>query len=161
MVRIISIMSLCLLVSACGTTPEERGISGAGIGAGAGAIVGAVTGLSVVEGAVLGAVAGGLTGAMTKKETVNLGEPAWKQGSNQATSSSTTTAHQNPASGNKSTVLEIQRGLLNLGYNPGPVDGINGPKTREAIRQYQKDHGLIVDGQPTTALMEHINHKSS
>ena len=161
MMRIFSIISLCLLISACGTTPEERGISGAGIGAGAGAIVGAVTGLSVIEGAVLGAVAGGLTGALTKEESVNLGEPAWKQGSNQATPSTTTAAYQSPASGSKSTVMEIQRGLQNLGYNPGPIDGINGPKTREAIRLYQKDHGLLVDGQPTPALMEHINQRSS
>ena len=159
-IRYISIMGLCLLISACGTTPEARGISGAGIGAGAGAIVGAVTGLSAEAGAVLGAVAGGLTGALTKEESVNLGEPAWKQGSNQP-SSQTTTAFQTPVSGDKSTVIGIQKGLLDLDYNPGPVDGINGPKTQKAIRQYQKDHGLMVDGQATPALMEHINQKSS
>jgi peptidoglycan hydrolase-like protein with peptidoglycan-binding domain len=160
MMRIVPVIGLCLLVSACGTTPEERGISGAGIGAGAGAIVGAVTGLSVVEGAVLGAVAGGLTGAMTKKESVNLGEPAWKQGSNSQAVPATTT-YQSPATESKSTVMDIQRGLKNLGYNPGPVDGVYGPRTREAIRQYQKDHGLMVDGQATPALMEHINQRSS
>nr|AKQ03973.1 hypothetical protein [uncultured gamma proteobacterium Rifle_16ft_4_minimus_39789] len=158
--RVISVLGLCVLIGACGTTPEERGISGAGIGAGAGAIVGAVTGLSVVEGAVLGAVAGGLTGALTKEESVNLGEPAWKQGSNQP-SSQTTTAYQTPVSGEKSTVIGIQKGLLDLGYNPGPVDGVNGPKTQKAIRQYQADHGLIVDGQATPALMDHISQKSS
>lgn len=160
MMRILSIISLCLLISACGTTPEERGISGAGIGAGAGAIVGAVTGLSVVEGAVLGAVAGGLTGTLTKEENVNLGDPVWKQGSNQPATNQTT-AYQAPASGGKSTVMDIQRALHNLGYNPGPIDGINGPKTQNAIKQYQKDHGLVVDGMPTPALMEHLNQKSS
>ncbi len=157
--RYMPVVGLCVLISACGTTPEERGISGAGIGAGAGAIVGAVTGLSVVEGAVLGAVAGGLTGALTKEESVNLGEPVWKQSSNQS-SSHTTTAYQTPVSGDKSTVIGIQRGLLNLGYIPGPIDGINGPKTQKAIRQYQQDHGLIVDGQATPALMDHIGRKA-
>lgn len=159
--RILSVISLCALISACCTTPEERGISGAGIGAGAGAIVGAVTGLSVVEGAVLGAVAGGLTGALTKEENVNLGDPVWKQSSNQPTSNQTKAAYQPPATGDKSTVMEIQRTLHNLGYNSGPIDGISGPKTRGAIRKYQKDHGLVVDGQATPALMEHINQKSS
>lgn len=151
--RITSVLGLCMLICACGTTPEERGISGAGIGAGAGAIVGAVTGLSVVEGAVLGAAGGALTGLLTDKDQVNLGEPAWKQESNQPT--------QTPASNYQSTVAGIQKGLQKLGYNPGPVDGVNGQQTQNAIRQYQKDHGLIVDGQATPALMDHINQQTS
>jgi peptidoglycan hydrolase-like protein with peptidoglycan-binding domain len=158
--RYVSVVSLCILLGACGTTPEDRGVSGAGIGAGAGAIVGAVTGLSVVEGAVLGAVAGGLTGALTKEESVNLGEPAWKSAGKQP-DAQTTTAYQSPASADKATVIGIQKGLQSLGYYPGPVDGINGPKTQKAIRQYQEEHGLLVDGEATTALMNHINNKTS
>lgn len=67
-----------LMLTACGTTTKERGLSGAGIGASAGAVVGAVTGLSVLQGAVIGAAAGGLTGALTDKKQINLGKPAWK-----------------------------------------------------------------------------------
>ena len=68
----------------CGTTTQDRGLSGAGIGAGAGAIIGAVTGLSVVEGVVLGALGGGLTGSLSKPSQVNLGDPAWKKGQTQS-----------------------------------------------------------------------------
>ena len=155
--RIIPVLFLYAVITSCGTTPEERGISGAGVGASAGAIVGAVTGLSVIEGAVLGAVAGGLTGAMTNEDQVNLGEPAWKQGN--------TTADNQPVAKistttDKQTVVEIQKGLKDMGYNPGVVDGINGQKTQSAIRQYQKDHGLLVDGQATPALMNHIKQQS-
>ena len=149
--RVIAIIGIGAMLAACGTTPEERGVSGAGIGAGAGAIVGAVTGLSVVEGVVLGAVAGGVTGAVTSKDQVNLGEPAWKQGSNTTSGQAT----------DKKDVLEIQKGLKDMGYNPGPVDGINGQQTQDAIRQYQKDHGLIVDGQATPGLMNHIKQQQS
>ena len=153
--RIIPVVGMCAMLAACGTMPEERGVSGAGIGAGAGAIVGAVTGLSVVEGAVLGAVAGGLTGAMTSKDQVNLGEPVWKQGSN--ATSDHPVAQASTAS--KQTVVEIQKGLKDMGYDPGAVDGINGQQTQQAIREYQKDHGLIVDGQATPGLMNHIKQQ--
>jgi peptidoglycan hydrolase-like protein with peptidoglycan-binding domain len=44
-------------------------------------------------------------------------------------------------------VKSIQRVLNNLGYDAGPVDGIMGSKTREAIKLYQQDHDLPVTGQ--------------
>ena len=34
-------------------------------------------------------------------------------------------------------IANVQRGLAALGYDPGPVDGILGPKTRAAIRAFQ------------------------
>ena len=159
MKHLIPVIGICALLTACGTTPEERGVSGAGIGAGAGAIVGAVTGLTVVEGAVLGAVAGGLTGALTDEEDVNLGKPAWKQGSS-SSSSNQAVAHAEPVSGNKQTVMAIQRSLKTKGYDPGVVDGISGARTQEAIRNYQRDNGLLVDGLATQALLDHMNQRS-
>lgn len=61
-----------LLLAACGNTPTERGLSGAGIGAGVGAVGSAVTGGSPWTGAVIGGVVGGATGAMTDKDDINL-----------------------------------------------------------------------------------------
>ncbi|MGL4607823.1 MAG: D-Ala-D-Ala carboxypeptidase family metallohydrolase [Eubacteriaceae bacterium] len=43
-------------------------------------------------------------------------------------------------------LLEIQTALNQKGYSPGPLDGIDGPLTRAAIRLFQKDNGLAVDG---------------
>jgi Putative peptidoglycan binding domain len=40
----------------------------------------------------------------------------------------------------------IQARLQNLGYDCGEVDGIIGPKTRAAVRDFQQDAGLTVDG---------------
>lgn len=41
---------------------------------------------------------------------------------------------------------DLQRRLTALGYAPGPVDGVRGPKTIGALRAFQSDHGLIADG---------------
>lgn len=33
-------------------------------------------------------------------------------------------------------VREVQQALLNAGYDPGPLDGILGPRTKSALRKY-------------------------
>ncbi|AFM43493.1 spore cortex-lytic enzyme [Desulfosporosinus acidiphilus SJ4] len=43
-------------------------------------------------------------------------------------------------------VKEMQSRLVQLGYGVGPIDGAFGPKTETAIRSFQKDHGLKIDG---------------
>lgn len=47
-----------------------------------------------------------------------------------------------------SEMAELQRRLAELGYRPGEADGILGPATRSALREFQRDRGLIVDGYP-------------
>lgn len=43
-------------------------------------------------------------------------------------------------------VLVLQRVLSALGYDPGPQDGVFGPRTLEAVRRFQKESGIAVDG---------------
>lgn len=45
------------------------------------------------------------------------------------------------------SVRQSQQALKDKGYDPGPVDGVNGPKTRTALRQYQQKENLNEDGQ--------------
>lgn len=53
-------------------------------------------------------------------------------------------------------VARIQRGLSALGYRPGPIDDILGPRTRAAIRAFQADHGLPVTGQVSENLANEL-----
>lgn len=59
----------------------------------------------------------------------------------------------------RETIRDIQTGLKNLGFDPGPVDGIPGTQTRDAIREFQKANGLPVDGWPTKELAAEIQQK--
>ena len=43
-------------------------------------------------------------------------------------------------------VRELQRQLRELGYDPGPMDGVFGRRTRRAVRALQRDAGLVPDG---------------
>ena len=50
-------------------------------------------------------------------------------------------------------VKDIQRRLSNLGYDPGPADGVAGKRTARAIRTFQQSAGLAVDGRPSQRLL--------
>jgi hypothetical protein len=52
-----------------------------------------------------------------------------------------------PAPG-ETLVGSVQRTLVRLGYRPGPVDGIMGPRTQRALQQFQAAHHLRPDGIP-------------
>jgi hypothetical protein len=64
-------------LSACGTTPGDRAVSGGLIGAGAGAAIGSLSG-NAGTGALIGGAAGAVTGAVTDPCTLNLGDPWWR-----------------------------------------------------------------------------------
>lgn len=69
--KIIAFGAAVLLLTACGTTNGQRGLSGAMIGAGVGLLGGPV---GVGAGALIGAGAGILTDA----DDINLGKPVWE-----------------------------------------------------------------------------------
>ncbi len=43
-------------------------------------------------------------------------------------------------------VRQLQQALKDLGYDPGAVDGQFGTKTESAVKAFQRDRGLTVDG---------------
>lgn len=49
------------------------------------------------------------------------------------------------------TIKQIQCLLTYLGYSPGTIDGADGRNTQAAIRAFQADYGLTVDGIPGAA----------
>lgn len=157
-----------LVLTACGTDPGERAVSGAGIGAAGGAILGAVTGMTVLQGALIGTGLGAVAGGLTKPDTVNLGDPVWKKfnttpvsqtSSASGSSGSGATASSAPQTSNM--VAATQANLARLGYRPGPVDGRMGEKTSAAIRQYQQDNGMPVSGELNGQIAMDIEKKAT
>jgi len=63
---------------------------------------------------------------------------------------------------NKLNVQLVQSILASEGYNPGKVDGKFGPKTKSAVKKFQEDHQLKVDGkvgfQTLTILSQYLPH---
>lgn len=53
-------------------------------------------------------------------------------------------------------ITDLQWQLAVHGYDPGPADGAVGPRTRAAIQLYQTDAGLPADGEPSLALLDHL-----
>ena len=47
---------------------------------------------------------------------------------------------------NNDMVRRIQTSLLNAGVNPGPIDGVIGPQTSQAINSFQKQNKLATGG---------------
>jgi hypothetical protein len=62
-------------------------------------------------------------------------------------------ARYRPPAGPPAVVRRIQAGLKSLGYDPGPVDGIAGPLTRAAVRAFQADRGMPIDGALTERVL--------
>lgn len=58
-----------------------------------------------------------------------------------------------PASGDE-LVRAVQEALTEQGFDPGPSDGLMGPRTREAIGAFQEARGLEPDGLPSEALLD-------
>lgn len=76
---LVLVSAAALALAACGSTREDRGLSGAGMGAAGGAAIGAFFGPGgALVGAAIGAGAGGAGGALTKREDIYLGEPVWR-----------------------------------------------------------------------------------
>jgi phage tail tape-measure protein len=132
-------IAICALavaaVSGCSTwNSMDKQEKGTAVGATGGAVVGAAVGGPI--GAAVGAGVGGYAGHYeTKPGGIAAG--------------STQTAN---ASIGSPVVRSAQQALEARGYNPGAVDGMMGPSTENAVRDYQRAQGLTVNGtldQPT------------
>ena len=44
------------------------------------------------------------------------------------------------------SISDVQRALVRAGFDPGPVDGKVGKKTKSAIKEFQRRNGLSADG---------------
>lgn len=54
------------------------------------------------------------------------------------------------------TISEMQQRLLDLGYQPGPADGIAGRRTTAALEKFQSDFNLPVTGELDAETIRHL-----
>lgn len=78
-------------------------------------------------------------------------------------SSSSSTARSNTTVTKKtskyyrsSTVKKVQKKLNKLGYKCGKADGVFGKKTKNAIKKFQKEEGLSVNGNINKTLLRKL-----
>ncbi|EEE44524.2 peptidoglycan-binding domain-containing protein [Roseibium alexandrii] len=117
--------------------PFKSGVIGGIGGLAIGGIIGGGRGAAV--GALVGGVGGAIVGANDqKRQQRELRRPAA------------------PVSASSPLVSGIQGALAAKGYDPGAVDGRMGPGTAQAISAYQQANGLLVTGQPSQALLDHM-----
>ena len=56
----------------------------------------------------------------------------------------------------RDNIISLQEALQQQGYEPGEPDGIMGPATRSAIRQFQAANRLIADGYPGAKVLARL-----
>lgn len=58
---------------------------------------------------------------------------------------------------NRAQVRELQESLQDQGVNPGPVDGVMGPLTKQAIQIFQRQEGLAATGEINERTLEALD----
>jgi pentapeptide MXKDX repeat protein len=58
--------------------------------------------------------------------------------------------------GDRGQTKAIQQALKDKGHDPGAVDGVMGPKTRSALRDFQKKEGIKDTGRPDRETMSKL-----
>jgi len=113
-----------------------------------GAIIGGVIGGAVKgkKGVVPGAIIGGVVGAAANSQARRAPPPPPRYYQ---------PAPRPPVYQN-SLVYNIQASLSRLGYNPGPVDGVYGQRTADAISAYEYNNQLPVTGQASDNVYYHM-----
>ena len=98
-----------------------------------------------------GAVALGSQPLLAQETQRRMENPAWGDSQKPATHQPSVTPSPSQGEWNMSAqnVRKIQEALRDKGYNPGPVDGIMGDRTEEALRNFQQANNL-----PATGLMD-------
>jgi len=97
-----------------------------------------------------------LNTASAQKKTEKLIAPQKKAALEQGNSAANTIATLTPADRQQALVAKVQAQLMDLGLYPGPVDGVGGMITSDAVRSYQSRNNMLVNGEITPALLSHM-----
>lgn len=138
-IGVFGVVALGLLTAACGTDTQQRAATGGLTGLGVGALVGGPVGAAV--GAAAGAIGGWAMpeGADTLALNAFGAEHNIASGALNEAGLGPSSPEPGQASG---LVREAQSDLQHEGLYKGPIDGIVGPETQQALTTYQRRHGL-------------------
>lgn len=140
-----------------------RGFGGALGGAALGSLVGGREGAQA--GAVIGGVVGLAQGAKEKKQIQAQREAQARQQAERERiqkeqqlaemerRKKLETAEEEFEAG---TVIEIQKSLVRMGFDPGEINGKMQPATENAIRLYEQKYSLLETGRPSQELLKHM-----
>lgn len=148
---------MVVALSACGSTDTTRAATGAGTGAVAGAVVGGPVG------AVVGGVGGAAAGASMdegaeKKAQRYMG----RDGSGSTASQSGRDSSSSTRAMSAERVRNVQQALNDRGQTVD-VDGVWGPNTRRALREFQQANGIDATGRldNRTATALNLNERTN
>jgi len=148
-------LAMITMLGGCATWNHmDRQEKGTATGATGGAIVGAAVGGPI--GAAVGAAAGGYAGHYeTKPGGLASANPAYGPRANDhASNTASNTANTSESS---ATVRDAQQALNDRGYSVGAVDGVYGPNTEQAVRDFQRAQGLDQTGQLDARTLAALN----
>jgi peptidoglycan hydrolase-like protein with peptidoglycan-binding domain len=156
--NVVSVLALSLLTAACGSNQGQRAATGGLTGVGAGALIGGPIG--AVVGGVVGAAAG--TAMPEGADTLTARAIHKEQGASATALNDVGLGNGGSRSarvegGQSSRLIKDAQGELQReGLYKGPIDGIDGPQTQQAVRDFQQREGLqqtAVLDQPTLERM--------
>src|SRR5262249_61542075 len=61
----------------------------------------------------------------------------------------------------RADIRQVQQALKGKGHDPGPIDGIHGPRTSAALRDYQKAESIKVTGRLDSETRTHLMGQAS
>jgi hypothetical protein len=64
---------------------------------------------------------------------------------------------QTSGTGGQQDIRQAQEALKNQGHDPGPIDGVMGPQTRQALRAFQSSNGLKQTGMLNAETKQKLN----
>jgi peptidoglycan hydrolase-like protein with peptidoglycan-binding domain len=85
-----------------------------------------------------------LMGAALLAGTLSAVGSAWSQGDSRLREGAPIGTPLNPGTADSARVMKVQQALKDKGFYSGPIDGMLGPKTRDAIRSFQQKNKLTV-----------------
>jgi len=70
-------------------------------------------------------------------------------------------ASEASGTGGQQDIRQAQEALKNQGHDPGPIDGVMGPQTRQALRAFQSSNGLKQTGMLDADTKQKLNIEDS